>query len=249
MQALAQWWREWAALSAGQAWGLAPQGLAWDLVGLHRHSATLAKVHTSQTLPIPVGRDPVDLSWLSQPLRHNGRSRGGVRHRLNLALPAAYLKQGVVVLPADLLAENWPFEVQLEAARVLQVAHDAVNFDFEPDPATPDQVRRIHWMGCTQTHMAEFKSFTRAAGWRLAVVESERQAAERGARALVGGIASLLTQAPQDWQFLLPATRSGAYGPPAIDSEVALADALEQVLNTPTGARLVASGSALMAWR
>jgi hypothetical protein len=104
-------------------------------------------------------------------------------------------------------------------------------------------------MGCTQTHMAEFKSFTRAAGWRLAVVESERQAAERGARALVGGIASLLTQAPQDWQFLLPATRSGAYGPPAIDSEMALAGALEQVLNTPTGARLVASGSALMAWR
>ncbi len=249
MQALAQWWREWAALSAGQAWGLAPQGLAWDLVGLHRHSAALVKVHTTQTLPIPVGRDPVDLSWLSPPLRRNGRLRGGWRHRLNLALPAAYLKQGVIVVPADLPTENWPFEVQLEAARVLQVAHDAVSFDFEPDPATPDRVRRIHWMGCTQTHMAEFKNFARAAGWRLAVVESERQAAERGARALHGGVGSLLAQAPQDWQFSLPTYRPGAHGVGAIDTDGALAEALEQVLNTPTGARLVASGSALKAWQ
>ena len=249
MQALAQGWRAWAALSARQAWGLAPQGLAWDLVGLHRHSAALVKVHTTQTLPIPVGRDPVDLNWLSQPLRRNGRLRGGWRHRLNLALPAAYLKQGILVLPADLPPENWPFEVQLEAARVLQVAHGAVSFDFEPDPATLDQVRRIHWMGCTQTHMDEFKNFTRAAGWRLAVVESERQAAERGARALQGGVASLLAQAPQDWQFALPSYRLGVQVTGAIDSEVALAEAVEQVLNTPTGARLVASGSALKAWQ
>ena len=249
MQALAQGWREWVALSAKQAWGLAPQGLAWDLVGLHRHSAALVKVHTTQTLPIPVGRDPVDLSWLSQPLRRNGRLRGGWRHRLNLALPAAYLKQGILVLPADLPTENWPFEVQLEAARVLQVAHDAVSFDFEPDPATLGQVRRLHWMGCTQTHMDEFKNFTRAAGWRLAVVESERQAAERGARALQGGVASLLAQAPQDWQFALPSYRLEARVAGAIDSEVALAEAVEQVLNTPTGARLVASGSALKAWQ
>ena len=75
------------------------------------------------------------------------------------------------------------------------------------------------------------------------------RSAERGARALHGGVGSLLAQAPQDWQFSLPTYRPGTHGVGAIDTDGALAEALEQVLNTPTGARLVASGSALKAWQ
>lgn len=249
MQALAHWWRRLTSRSARQAWGLAPHGMAWALVGLTRQNRGLAKVHTTVSLQAPAGSGLTDLAWLSQALRHNGRLRGGARHRLNMALPAAHLQEGVIDFPAQLPEEDWLYEVQLEVSQALQLSPDEVNFDFEPAPLTDGLVQRVHWMGCAQAHMVEFKDCTRAAGWRLAAVESEAQAAERGVRALQGGVASLLTQAPQDWQFrLTQPTGLTDEGEPS-DSDEAIDEAIRQVLSTPTGPRLVASGLALKAWQ
>lgn len=249
MQALAHWWRRLTTRSARQAWGLAPHGMAWDLVGLTRQSHGLAKVHTTVSLQAPAGWAFADLAWLSQALRHNGRLRGGGRHRLNMALPAAHLQEGVIDFPAQLPKEDWLYEVQLEVSQALQLSPDEVNFDFEPAPLTDGLVQRVHWMGCAQAHMVKFKDCTRAAGWRLAAVESEAQAAQRGVRALLGGVSSLLTQAPQDWQFRL-ATPVGLMGEGgSSDSDEAMDEAIRQVLSTPAGARLVASGLALKAWQ
>jgi hypothetical protein len=249
MQALAQWWRRLTTRSARQAWGLAPHGMAWDLVGLTRQSHGFAKVHTTVSLQAPAGWAFADLAWLSQALRHNGRLRGGGRHRLNMALPAAHLQEGVIDFPAQLPKEDWLYEVQLEVSQALQLSPDEVNFDFEPAPLTDGLVQRVHWMGCAQAHMVKFKDCTRAAGWRLAAVESEAQAAQRGVRALLGGVSSLLTQAPQDWQFRL-ATPAGLMDEGgSSDSDEAMDEAIRQVLSTPAGARLVASGLALKAWQ
>ena len=103
----------------------------------------------------------------------------------------------------------------------------------------------------TEAQMAVFKNCVRAAGWRLAAVEIEQQAAQRGVRALKGGSASLLTQAPQDWQFQLDRVASRPpYEPaePSEESDDTIAQALEQIMRTPGGARLVAAGLALKAW-
>jgi hypothetical protein len=201
------------------------------------------------SLQAPAGWAFADLAWLSQALRHNGRLRGGGRHRLNMALPAAHLQEGVIDFPAQLPKEDWLYEVQLEVSQALQLSPDEVNFDFEPAPLTDGLVQRVHWMGCAQAHMVKFKDCTRAAGWRLAAVESEAQAAQRGVRALLGGVSSLLTQAPQDWQFRL-ATPAGLMGEGgSSDSDEAMDEAIRQVLSTPAGARLVASGLALKAWQ
>jgi hypothetical protein len=103
--------------------------------------------------------------------------------------------------------------------------------------------------------MSEFKSCTRAAGWRLAAVESETQAAQRGVRALQGGVASLLTQSPQDWQFRL-GSPNGSINDVVpknsdvnIDADADIEQAIQRVMATPAGPRLVASGLALKAWQ
>ncbi len=249
MQELAHWWRQLTSRATRQAWGLAPHGMAWVLVGLKRQTPDTAKVNSTVSLQETGGLNFSDLDGLSQALRDNARLRGGRRHRLNMALPAAHLQEGVIDFPAQLPQEDWMYEVQLEVAQALQLSPDEVNFDFEPAALLDDGVQRVYWMGCAQAHVTPFKACTRAAGWRLATVESESQAAQRGVRALQGGVASLLTQAPQDWQFRLAAPSSLMDGGWQTDSDEAIDEAIAQVLSTPTGARLVASGLALKAWQ
>jgi hypothetical protein len=166
-----------------------------------------------------------------------------------MALPAVHLHEGYLDFPANLPQEDWVYEVQLEVSQVLQLAPDDISFDFEPVPVTDGLVQRVHWIGCAQTHMTQFKGFARAAGWRLAAVEPEKQAALRGVRVLKGGVSSLLTQAPKDWQFWLP---NAAKVPPqhlSVASDSAVEAALRQVLASPAGPRLVAAGLALKAWQ
>ena len=261
MHALARWWHRRVRSSVRHAWGLAPLEGAWVLVGLTRQSATLVKVHTLATCLVSKASDTADemadnmadLGVLSQHLREHGRSRGGSHQRLNMALPNAFVHEGFLDFPIDLPEENWLYEVQLEVAQACQLELDEVNFDFEPANTTDGLVQRVHWVGCAQAQMTAFKNCTRAAGWRLAAVELELQAAQRGVRALQGGSVSLLTQAPQDWQFRLD-TLGGAAPtddrtPESEESEETIQAALAQIMHTPGGARLVAAGLALKAWQ
>jgi hypothetical protein len=63
-----------------------------------------------------------------------------------------------------------------------------------------------------------------------------------------------LSQAPQDWQFRLdapdglPLSHETAQGHLYADSDAAIEEALQQVMPTPGGPRLVAAGLALKAW-
>lgn len=73
-------------------------------------------------------------------------------------------------------------------------------------------------------------------------------ASQRAAQALVGGLPSLLQQAPQDWQFRLnPIWASVASDDaPLYESRESLL--LQEALTSPMGPRLVAAGLALKAW-
>jgi hypothetical protein len=251
MHALAHWWQRWAHGSVRHAWGMAPMDGAWLLAGLVRQSSVLVKVHTLAVWRPLSESDLTDLSGLSQHLRQYGRSRGVSHQRLNMALPRDFVHEGFIDFPIELSEEDWLYEVQLDVAQALQLEPDEVNFDFEPAKESEGLVRRVHWVGCAQAQMAVFKNCVRAAGWRLTAVEIEQQAAQRGVRALKGGSASLLTQAPQDWQFQLDRVASRpSYEStePAEESDDTIAQALEQIMRTPGGARLVAAGLALKAW-
>ncbi|MDP4734416.1 MAG: hypothetical protein NWS28_10510, partial [Limnohabitans sp.] len=61
-----------------------------------------------------------------------------------------------------------------------------------------------------------------------------------------GGLDSLLTQAPQDWQFDVIAHTS--QNPHSGDFDLAVDQLVKQALQSTAGPRLVASGLALKAW-
>lgn len=248
MQSWSQWWRQLGHGQTRQAWGLAPRGGAWDLVGLKRHGPDLVKVHTSLSLQVPAHGPAQDLHWLSESLRQAGRHRGGARHRLNMALPAEHVLAGTLEFPAELADDDRVAEVQLEVAQALDLSPDQVSFDFSADPQTDGVVQRVHWVGCAQAQLTAFKNCTRAAGWRLASVEPQAQAAQRGVRALQGGVASLWTQPPQDWQFRILGDEPDAMGLTPGEPDAVIEEAIEHALSTPSGPRLVACGLALKAW-
>ncbi|WP_090137790.1 pilus assembly protein PilM [Limnohabitans sp. DM1] len=247
MKGLIRWWQRIGARSTRLGWGLAQQDAAWSLVGLQRQSEHLAKVQSTQTLqPMPALAHQ-DKAWLSQALRQMGSPQSGVEKRLNMALPLVDLALGQIEFPAQLDEGDWVAEVQLEAAQALGLEPDEVNFDFQPEDTSRALVRRVQWVACAKSHIADLKKCTRAAGWQLATVEPELHAARRAANALQGGLPSLLTQPVLDWQFRLPGPDDG----PHIKEAAGLATgdaALLQAMSSPVGARLVAAGLALKAW-
>lgn len=247
MQAWSRFWRRVVARPVRQAWGLAASGATWSLVGLSVQASGGVRVHTTTQLSIRQGASPdVDLG---AQLRQVGRARGRSRHRVGMALAEDQLVSGVLEFPARMPAEDWAAEVQLEVAQMLGKEPDDVHFDFQPEAHGGDGlVQRVHWVGCTQVQIAEFKNCARSAGWQLHSVEPAWQAAQRAAAALQGGLASLLTQPTQDWQFHLPQPPGSRVegtqgtGPWMPDP------ALQQAMKSEAGARLVACGLALKAW-
>jgi hypothetical protein len=256
MQSWTQRWWPWALGPARHAWGLAPQGGAWALVGLTRLNPRLARVHTRAVLQGPEGPDDgqvdADLTWLSRDLHLHGLQRKRWRHRLNVALPEFQLREGFIDCPVELNPDEWVFEVLTEASQALQLPSDAVSFDYSPTPMPDGAAHRVFWIACPRVITDRLKNCTRAAGWRLAAVECEAQAAERALRSLQGGVASVLTQAPKDWLFDLPPAGSGeksaSFDLHLEESDQALAQVLAHVKDTTTGTLLVACGLALRTW-
>jgi hypothetical protein len=193
---------------------------------------------------ISTGLDPAAFGF------SDGLSRVGVRARqqISVALAADKVMAGILELPAELPSDHWVSEVQLEVAQVLGLAPDEVNFDFKADPQGEGLLTRLHWAGCDQVHILALRDAVRTAGWQLDSVEPAWNAAHRAVCHLKGGLDSLLTQAPQDWQFDLSLDEYlgqwQGFGGAHAESDLLL----RQALQSAAGPRLVASGLALKAW-
>jgi hypothetical protein len=231
-----------------QAWGLAPAQKGWFLLGLGKEASAWMGVHTVQY----VAGDLEDSSVLgvSHGLRQSGASRGAFqgRHRVNMGLPMAQVVSGMLAVPVGWGASDCEAEVQLEAARALGLEPQEVSFDWQATPLSDGVVAQLQWVACAQSAVAQFNQCARRAGWQLASVEPELQAAHRAASCLSGGMSVVLTRPVQDWQFdmaLLPdAQARGA----AMVSPLSFDAALREALQTSAGPRLVAAGLALKAW-
>ena len=231
-----------------QAWGLAPAQKGWFLLGLGKEASPWMGVHTVQFL----AGDLEDQSTLgvAHGLRQSGASRGAFqgRHRVNMGLPMSQVVSGLLTVPVGWGPSECEAEVQLEAARALGLEPQEVSFDWQATPMSDGVVAQLQWVACAQSAVEQFNRCVRRAGWQLASVEPEFQAAHRAASCLSGGMSVVLTRPVQDWQFdlaLLPdAQAKGA----AMVSPLRFDAALREALQTPAGPRLVAAGLALKAW-
>jgi hypothetical protein len=212
-------------------------------MGLSFHKVLGIRVQAMEKI-ISTGLDPATFGF------SDGLSRVGVRARqqISVALAADKVMAGILELPAELPSDHWVSEVQLEVAQVLGLAPDEVNFDFKADPQGEGLLTRLHWAGCDQVHILALRDAVRTAGWQLHSVEPAWNAAHRAVCHLKGGLDSLLTQAPQDWQFDLTLDEYlgqwQGFGGAHAESDLLL----RQALQSAAGPRLVASGLALKAW-
>lgn len=245
MPSWSRFWQHLAHRPVRQAWGLASDGAGWALVGLTWHIVEGVRVHALEKIaPAPADADQLR-AGLALGLRQVAvRSR----QRVSVGLAEDEVISGVLELPAQLPRDDWASEVQLEVAQLLGLAPDEVNFDFQPDPVSDGLLTRVLWVGCEQARIRSLRDGVRTAGWQLDSVEPASYAAHRAVRHLKGGLDSLLTQAPQDWQFdLTPSTQPiqrGAFG----EADVGPDSVFKQALQSAAGPRLVASGLALKAW-
>ena len=243
MPSWARFWQQLASRRVRRAWGLASDGQDWALMGLSFHKVLGVRVQAMEKI-ISTGLDPAAFGF------SDGLSRVGVRARqqISVALATDKVMAGILELPAELPSDHWVSEVQLEVAQVLGLAPDEVNFDFKADPQGEGLLTRLHWAGCDQVHILALRDAVRTAGWQLDSVEPAWNAAHRAVCHLKGGLDSLLTQAPQDWQFDLSLDEYlgqwQGFGGAHAESDLLL----RQALQSAAGPRLVASGLALKAW-
>jgi hypothetical protein len=226
-----------------QAWGLASDGQGWALVGLSFNKAVGVRVQVLERITHS-GPD-LERGGFGDGLRQVG-SRS--RQRISVALAENEMIAGVLELPAQLPRDDWAAEVQLEVAQLLGLGPDEVNFDFQTEPVSEGFLSRVHWVGCDQARILALRDGVRSAGWRLDSVEPAWHAARRAASHIKGGLDSLLTQAPQDWQFDLTPNLSPGQNLPTSEFDVRSDLVLKQALQSAAGPRLVASGLALKVW-
>lgn len=243
MPSWSRFWQHVAHRPAQESWGLACDGSDWALVGLTWHKAAGVRVHATEKI-VPVGDDLAGIGFGSGLRQRAVRSR----QRVSVGLANEEVIQGVLELPAQLSRDDWAVEVQLEVAQLLGLAPDEVNFDFQPDPVSLGLLSRVHWVGCDQARILALRDGVRSAGWRLDSVEPAWHAAHRAVSHLKGGLDSLLTQAPQDWQFDLTRNQRLGQNPPIREFDMGSDQMLKQALQSAAGPRLVASGLALKAW-
>ena len=246
MQAWSRIWQRMSVRPVRQAWGLASHGPSWSLVGLNLLTPELVSVHTSIQWSL-IDDESVWLE-LGKCLREAGALRGRQQHRVSMALSSEQLVSGVLELPIHLAMEECATDVQLEVSQLLGKPADEVHFDFYPETRIREAVQRVHWVGCTQSQIDDYKKSTRAAGWQIESVEPAVLAAQRAVAALQGGMGSLLTQSTQDWQFRVQSVKELAAQMQGNPLDLMADPGLHQAMKSEAGARLVAAGLALRVW-
>lgn len=154
-------------------------------------------LHAPAGLENPSERD----HWLVQTLRGLGAHLPRHLRTMALAVSGERSRQGTLAWDGSRDMRRLQAEVQLEAAAAWAVAPEAIGFDFHIETDAPHVGTQVQWAACLREDLLRWQQQARSAGWRLPVVETENQAAERAAVCLRGDIQQLWAESAQDWQF------------------------------------------------
>lgn len=246
---LVSWIQRWISKrSASQAWGLSPGLGGWFLVGLSRDTSRLLGVHRVQYLPGEL-QDP-DPTGVSHGLRQSGISRGAWRERprVHVGMAMDQVVSGVLAVPLGLGPSDQEAEVQLEAARCLNLEPEFISFDWHVSPLSDGLVDQLNWVACPKNAIDVFSQCVRRSGWQLATVEPVMPAARRAAASLCGGLSTVFTRPVQDWQFDPAVAADSAEAEGGVGGPSTFEQTLHDVMQMPAGPRLVAAGLALKSW-
>lgn len=158
------------------------------------------RLHVPQGLVHPSERD----QWLVQALRSLGAHLPSRGRTMVLALTELRSRQGVFNWDGAPDMRRLAPEVQLEAAQAWGVDPDAVGFDFCLQAGVTSDgrpVQQVHWAACLREEALQWQRHARRAGWRLPVVETDAQAAQRAAMHLRGDTPQHWAESARDWQF------------------------------------------------
>ena len=142
--------------------------------------------------------------WLVQTLRGLGAHLPAQARTMVLALAEGRSREGVLDWEGPHDLHRLAPEVQLEAATAWGVEPGAVGFDFRLElgvAAKGQEVQQVHWAACLREELLQWQQHARSAGWRLPIVETGVQAAQRAAVHLRGDALQYWAESARDWQF------------------------------------------------
>ena len=142
--------------------------------------------------------------WLVQTLQRLGAHLPPQARTMVLALTEGRSREGVLDWEGTPDLRRLAAEVHLEAAAAWGVAPGAVGFDFRLEPgvaADGQAVQQVHWVACLREELLQWQQHARSAGWRLPIVETGAQAAQRAAVHLRGDTLQHWAESARDWQF------------------------------------------------
>ncbi|MFM7025992.1 MAG: hypothetical protein ACKOWC_08055 [Limnohabitans sp.] len=188
------------------AWGALLDRQEIMLAGLSLQKTGGMRVMVYEHLHAPQGlvHLPEGDRWLGQTLRSLARQLPATGRTLVLALAESRSRQGVLDWAGAPDTRRLQAEVQLEAAAAWGVGPGEVGFDFRLGTrAAVDNspLQQVCWAACLREELQQWRLDARKAGWRLPMVETEVQAAQRALMHLRGDTPQHRADSARDWQF------------------------------------------------
>lgn len=206
-------WRQRRRVTA--AWGCAMGEEATQMVALGVQSGVHSDVHSGDgwrvltSLQWPMTQSEavraedapfVDASLLRQALRAPAVQACPQARQCSLSLPRSRCVLGHCTWPADWSEQEVAAQVQVEAAAALDLAPQALGFDYRP--AGPAGVQQDWcWAACARSELRPLRQAFRALPLQLFAVEPAELAARRAWQHLREGPSALWSLPVADWHF------------------------------------------------
>jgi len=201
-------WRQRRRVTA--AWGCAMGEEVTHLVALGAQAGDRWRVLESLQWPVAqagtAGAEDeplIDAGLLRQALLAPAVMAHPQARQCTLSLPRSRCVMGHAAWPADWAEEEVAAQVQVEAAAALDLAPQALGFDYQTDgpPGPAGALQQWCWAACARSELRPLRQAFRGQSLQLFAVEPAELAARRAWQHLREGPSALWSLPVADWHF------------------------------------------------